>query len=99
MLDFDQILLRLYDTMSAIEFDTDLAVEMNLISKYSWYNRHRDDKADARILSVPRRSHTRQNFSQKPIHISLNSDSKSTAMKIDQLKNRLSKKYENIVKK
>ena len=43
------------ERISAINYDTELGMELGLIGRTDWYYRHRDEKAQLRINSIPRK--------------------------------------------
>ena len=49
---------QLRDRLAAVDFNTPLAEERGLIGPTGWYYRHRDARAETRILSLPRRRAT-----------------------------------------
>jgi len=46
---------RLRERLAAVDYDTALAEERGLVGTTGWYFRHRDARAETRILSLPRR--------------------------------------------
>lgn len=49
------VVLKIHEKMSKIDYNTELGEELGLIGKTHWYFRHRDEKAFNRIMSIPRK--------------------------------------------
>jgi Dihydrouridine synthase (Dus) len=59
------VVVQLHERMSAINYDTALGEELGMIGKTDWYFRHRDEKAQQRINSIPRKKIIRSAFDVK----------------------------------
>jgi hypothetical protein len=98
------VVTQLNQRMALIDYDTDIAIEEGLLGSTHWYYRHRDEKAKARILSIPRKRGSRTPLEESD-SIGENSTSvKRTekdspdeiSMKMKLLKLRLSEKKEKV---
>ena len=49
------VVTKLHERMSVINYDTNIGMEQGLIGGTNWYYRHRDEKAFNRINSIPRK--------------------------------------------
>jgi hypothetical protein len=56
------VVVQLHVRMSVINYDTELGEELGMIGKTDWYYRHRDEKAQQRINSIPRKKIIRSAF-------------------------------------
>jgi Dihydrouridine synthase (Dus) len=56
------VVVQLHVRMSVINYDTALGEELGMIGKTDWYYRHRDEKAQQRINSIPRKKIIRSAF-------------------------------------
>lgn len=89
------VVVQLHERMSAINYDTALGEELGMIGKTDWYFRHRDEKAQQRINSIPRKKIIRSAFDVKSpplvtIEKKKNATGEELSLKLKLLKQKLS---------
>lgn len=57
------VVYKLKERFATIEYNTQIAEERKMISKSSWYMRHRDEESESRIISPRRRDRLRPELS------------------------------------
>ena len=84
------------ERIGAINYDTELGMELGLIGRTDWYYRHRDEKAQLRINSIPRKKIIRSAVDIKapslvPIEVKKESG-EELSLKLKLLKEKLSER-------